>query len=1041
MPSLEEMSAFEVVPMEPGLSDFSRDFQADLQLSSDSSNMTLGTTEGIGPRYGIVPVPGQQLRNGTSGLEANSNTRVSGITAYSWSNTKGLIWTLGTDTIFSWYSQTALAANVQVFSGPYRMPSEYFVIHFAYDNTSPYRHFSQMATINIRKDDEPLGLLVAWSFDPGGSGDVLIGSSISTTSTTVPTNHVKTGEIPAFFDAKAGVDISGQISNMHFSRKKRKASFYSLGLNAGTEYSLLKSRDYANFDATCLVAAVICSAYGQYASTYGVNFTGLTPDNTTLVFAGNTDYIGIEDPELTIGQTYTVVCSAFAGRAFGGIAFRESPNNFIPFDPLHPIEPKARRTVNERGGGASYYLDNGEKSTCWAYWPYFQVNSSSAINAIPADTLSTARASNRHVCYGPAGSGILRQGRIYEFTFSLYDKRFGIESNVGEPSKVQMPAAVDNTYLTLYRKETGATGYTVGFEPAVLNIFGGYSGDTDYPFQIPVNYLQYRVYYREFGTFEWLPAAQIDAARLLFDPKLSVIYACRDPLALTLGAQPGGFNDYSGLPDDVWVDVVEYKGRLFWFSERQMIYSNIDNPFAYPARNSTTIPSGNFRGAIVHSYTGQASQDARLVVFAEEMYFGTFKGAGYGTTQAVPVSMDTTAQFELEGSDFFLELRSSFSAFSSRAACVADGVLYFWGPAGIFEDGGVEIPDRISLEIERFLPTIYHKGKTERIHCSYNGDTKEVIWFYPPADGTSLTKAIVFNRRIRKFYLWDFGSKYRIDWSKPIDIDKEPSNFEMYKTLTGRRMMIGVNSTEAGSGPQRPAYFDQRIHGGDMASTYDIWIKTITNVSATSCTCTWDTTTSGGAAALAALITVGDTLTFENAIAFGASIPDQKCTITAKGAGTFSLNTVTSIANFSGGTTSRNSIPVFVSSIHGISYLLRTRYWCPATMRFWGWWKHAHLIFKTAGFLRANGLETVAFKHRPAQTNSVEASYTLDLTTPNCDGYHQILRALSAENNSSTGQGLRWELSGTHTGGEWYLQYLKAEVIPMPAGELAEFEG
>ncbi len=192
------------------------------------------------------------------------------------------------------------------------------------------------------------------------------------------------------------------------------------------------------------------------------------------------------------------------------------------------------------------------------------------------------------------------------------------------------------------------------------------------------------------GSYEWLPALVVDASFLAYYPNHRVLWMCKGAIAQLPGGQPGGFNDYSPLPDDVYDCVVSFRERIFWISPTSCVFSMRNNAFAYPLRNSVSAPTGEFRGALVHAYPGQAEQDSRIVIFgSKETYIGRFTGR----YQNYPVTIGTTTYtYPLEGSDFQVDTWTSVTAFSHRSAVVAEGILYWWGPEGIYKDVGRDLP-------------------------------------------------------------------------------------------------------------------------------------------------------------------------------------------------------------------------------------------------------------------------------------------------------------------------------------------------------------
>ncbi|NIV11449.1 MAG: hypothetical protein GWN62_09250, partial [Aliifodinibius sp.] len=301
---------------------------------------------------------------------------------------------------------------------------------------------------------------------------------------------------------------------------------------------------------------------------------------------------------------------------------------------------------------------------------------------------------------------------------------------------------------------------------------------------MPINYLEIRIYYREKGTFEWLPAGRTEWTNYFYNPDQGEYAVCTGKETGLPGGQPGGYNDYSELPDEDWQDVITFNNRVFWASKSQVIFSNRNNVFAYAARNTIPCPKGEFRGIKVHTFYGESEQNGRVIIFgSEETYFGEF--TGNKIIEPIRVSIDNVGEFPVDGSDFDVKTRSTITAFSSRSATVADGILYFWGQSGIYADNGVGTPEKISLAIEPELFDLYDKNKTLDIHCNYNANTKEIVWYFTPADTSEgLTKMLVYNIKTAKYLIWTHEKK--IDWAESIKIENE----QVGRLISGPRTIV-----------------------------------------------------------------------------------------------------------------------------------------------------------------------------------------------------------------------------------------------------------
>jgi hypothetical protein len=685
------------------------------------------------------------------------------------------------------------------------------------------------------------------------------------------------------------------------------------------------------------------------------------------------------------------------------------------------------RTLNTSSG--AYTEDGIYKKTCWNRWPVFARGTGVAIDS----------ASNYdgqiHVTLGAAGSGILAKETVYEFAYSIYDKQIDYETNVGVPAKIQTKAA-DNVAITLLRDQRDPVGGTIAQRLqycGAINTFAAYlpftlSDATD-PFS--ANYLEFRIYYRQEGTFEWLPAGKIDAAQYYFDCDLERYWICTGSLAMLPGGQPGGFIDHSPLPKDKYTSVGMFRGRNFWCSEKALIYSSKDTIFEYPLRNSVSAPTGKFRGFIQHTYPGQSEQRGRIVVFGSN---GTYVGRFTGETLDVPVqiSANTVGTFPLDGSDFVLDDWTSDTAFSHRSAVVAEGILYFWGPRGVFRDDGVATPTKISQDLSPDIETLYDPNKTDEIHCTYNGKTKEIIWFYAPRDTTvTVTYGLTYNIQTGAFLPQRFPCQ--IDSAFQADLSSDTTS----RKTNGLRTIISArqNSTTE---IQRGYFFDERDRAGDIYPTTELMCKQVSTPAAGTRRFTLD---SGYDAANFATIIAGDLLLIQQGSDYSndSTVLDLVAAVTAKGAGTLDIALPTGSSAFQGAATYTfdKNFPIYISRLNQMPYVLKTRYWCPGGVANWYFWQWFHFIFKVK--LLFGTEPTVNWQYRTPISKQLVTN-TISLTN-NSDGNHQEYSPLKMDDQSAEGQSMRFLISGNYLGHEWVLQYLGADCEPLKGEFLQTFEG
>jgi hypothetical protein len=411
-------------------------------------------------------------------------------------------------------------------------------------------------------------------------------------------------------------------------------------------------------------------------------------------------------------------------------------------------------------------------------------------NGLSIDTLLTVRANNpSSFVYQPyltqaASAGFLQEDIVYDFGFSYYNKLLDYETNVAYGTTVTVSAAETAMQITTF------SGGSVNNAWQEMQTFASADNDSNLmPWEYSnteafsgaitprgqhINDYELRFYYRETGNSEWLPAGNFDAAKLWFYPfdnftQRALI--CQGAVAGLPGGQPNGFVDYSPLPKQRYICTTVFQQRAFWWSEKSMHFSLLNNIYAYPTRNITACPTGKWRGGIVHSQKDLSQQLSRLVVFGDVTYSARFTGER--TIQNVRISSATVGQFEIDGSDFRMEYLCESTAFSFRSACVAEGILYWWGPQGIYRDNGIVPPGKISLILEPDIWNYVDMARDQEVCSVFNKRTKEVLWFYPPkvTDANFPTYGLAFNIENGNFY--PFKMRCQVDAVQNIKLEND----------------------------------------------------------------------------------------------------------------------------------------------------------------------------------------------------------------------------------------------------------------------------
>ncbi len=1045
-----DLERFSSGSMDKGVSARSMDFQAKVTLGIDGYNMSQGIQQGLGPRPGMSIIPGQ------ADHETLSIPRLPGLLSSEFTNATGYsdrVKVLGVYAI-----QMASPADVKVKITAYAWlltsqvsTDEYFDVKFASEkpgfleiSSKIYSGFYKASAVTpINYDFSSEALLGSASVTPLDkvkeylkytNGTNFVSSSFFTvTGPNVPMQWMAGYCItPGAVTTAPNVDLT-----TIFGLQPVGTTTGSCGIP--TEYNLQNfTTNPRNFRIFCLksdatlnmtytVAMPVPSATYFKQNIKGTNGV-VSLDVSSLPAVketGGTTYsdniaVVINDNTSVTNSSYKAVLTA-ARNPFVFVfqdAYSTALGTFSQTFDLtqNAYTPRNRKTL--------YSQDGVKTNSCFNAWPDF--------------VRGTPMAPTPVVSLGTADSGILRLNTVYEFCYSVYNKRLNFETNVGMPVKIQT-GADDFVGLQLWTGGATDTIYS-DYAMGTLNaLFPEFTSTTDPTIaagnHIYMNMLEYRFYYRQEGTFEWLPALYIDAAKYWLYPFGGQLMACTGPIAALPAGQPGGFNDYSPLAKDNYTCVLQYKNRAFWFSEKQINFSLKDNIFAYPARNSISAVSGEFKGGILHNYPGQAEQSSRLVIFGtRETYVARFTGLPQQAN--VQVSADTSGIFNIDGSDLVIDPWTSVTAFSYRSAVVAEGLLYWWGPQGFFRDDGVQTPTRISQDIEPDIFSIYDPGHIEEITANYNNQTKEIEWFFTPKTPLSgeVTHSLIFNTISGN---WTPGSyNQKIDWLQAVTVETPIGT-------AGYREVVGSRLTDAHAF-QRAYFFDQKNRSGDLPPTNELVIKSFTTPSAGVRRLTLAT---GVDATNFATIAAGDLIASQQFTAYtGDTGDDMICTVAAVNASPAYIDVILPTdATFpaTGTYTYDKFFPVWHATrtgrgLNGFAYRMATNYWLPKGPNGYFFWLYAYLLAKMTIWknARADGWD-LSYRCPTA------AGLVTDFIpfANNSDGNFQVYHPLQPGNDNQEGQGIKFILSGVHIGNEWVLQYMEAHGTPIKGDPLKRFEG
>lgn len=1054
---------FEADTTAQGIDVYSRELDSRLHLTENCENLSNYRSEGVGVRYGMAPLPAHATIEAIDGVL--SSLRTSESTTQIYKNRKKIFGifpiTLGT------YDDIKEKKNHYLFvtasdrddDGTPRRTLDYCLASVTdggvtkfvdrIDGALPDEPLTDYKTLltrtlrlrtragQFREISEDLNYCKTVIFTaPNAKRKKAWWVSVDV----VPPNDNRTG-------LGWYVGHPPEINDGTWSRGDRTVIAYSIGEeNPADPTKMLYRYDYGRIEAVdgTFVAKLNSSqtVANQSATVFATATQTLPNDGVARPYAA-AFWTAWNDSEMRIDSGYKMILSA-AGKAIAALVQEyergTDAQNVQWIDLTAPVPTVvSRNTIDERGTINQYRERNEVKKTAFAFWP--SITETNPVTPTRAQIeAASGRNGTRHIALGAAGSGFLRRNRSYQFTYAIYDYTTNYETNVGDPALV-VTGNDDNVCLYVFLAATvnlGAPSSTNAIQnriPAArqlrLPVFFNWAPaniNNDYNL-IYENYQELRFYYREEGTFEWLPAGSISATEYGFNPDYPEFALCRAPVAGLPGGQPGGFIDYSPLPQDEWNDVAIFQDRVWWSSDKSVHYSMRNNAIAYPARNSIACPKGSFRGLTVHNFYGQAEQRGRVVIWGSEEYYYI---ENTGTQQYAPVrvSIDSVGSFPVDGSEYSVFTRGSITAFSSRAAVVAEGILYFWGSQGVFADDGVGVPKKISQVLGIELQELYDHNRTLEIHASYNPVSKEVVWLYR-REGSDDTFALVWSHEFAKFLPWKMQKS--VDWMLPISIE----DGETTGRLSGQRMLAAIRENDV----QRAVFFDSKCKSGDIPFGAELLVKLITTIDAINFIYELELA-AGFDPAVAALLVTGKSVSLTNANDYTPVLTPSLCVVTQDiVAGVFRVQAPVAMITVSPlALQPREYVQIYIEEVHGVPWTIETNLWAPAGVRFMYTWYSVHKIWKVDLLPMVAGASyNYTLSYRANATDGYQ-SRTCTFVN-NSLGFCQVFSQFVPINLAHYGQAMQLKLSGKAFGYQSALQYLGMEGARSGLSETQIFEG
>ncbi len=417
--------------------------------------------------------------------------------------------------------------------------------------------------------------------------------------------------------------------------------------------------------------------------------------------------------------------------------------------------------------------------------------------------------------------------------------------------------------------------------------------------------------------------------------------------------------------------------------------------------------------------------------------------------QNVRISADVVGQFEVDGSDFRMEYLCESTAYSYRSACVAEGVAYWWGPQGIYQDDGIAKPVKISGDLEPNIFKYVDLSRDSEVVCAYNKRTSEVVWFYPPrvADATYPTYLLIYNVENGQFYPGKMRCQVDSVQNIKIENDSTPSG------VNGERILIHARETTAAT-VQRTFYFDDIVLAGEQGPARELSVISFSTPTTGQRRLVL---AAGSIGVTAGGIAANDLISLQNVKGYAPALTLADDMI----AKVMAVNNASSYIDIllpdgatfdsSATLTGQTAFPIYqkapaAAGLHGITYRLSTNYWLPDGLSNSWWWQYLYFLFRydeiptpTDPFtgLPVGALITLGYRSLVCEATLSDILALKD----NSSGHAQIHHPLRNIGRAASGQALSYSLSGIHIGDPWTLQYLEAHCLKEKGFTLKEFEG
>jgi hypothetical protein len=1054
--------------MDKGISLFASAIDVNISWASEVFNVTSGIHQGVGPRYGLAPLPGQVYYLDPAAGELNNLSRATGPTGNGLKN-RCKIYAI-------YYSPT--------------MGCYFAVIGVSSDGVNV--SFDVVATGELSGSRQ----VASDTFTAGWTS-----SGYNQQATTTPARIYRVGEylpwpkdnmtITTFENYFKSKDPN-YVSSAHFNITGKDVSYQWMLGNVTVAPTATSTPNVVFGNATFAVAPSAAVRLGvstrfnvleqrvkenpRVARYYCLDNNGY-PISDLIYECQITDAIISASPGLGGTQVYAPVTSGVT-KIGNGTAY-SSATNVLLFD--SSMTTRSRRDVVMVCGEVplAVVFQDGIENPDGLVPRYFDLSATAAkprrigvMEVSPtAEVTETALLPNASWGdlfiinpYSDWLGGLFEFEVPYEIGVAYYNKPLDYESNVEHLIGFQQAKPEDyslNNFSLIISNFTGgynlwrqlqANNMAIPFEFADVSAKSGYPAGQG----LSINDFSYRFYYREAGIGEWLPLEEYDAAKLWFfrrgtefpgPPLLG-----KTPTARTPGGAPNAFQDYSPLPKLPYFQVLNFAQRAFWFESGSFRFSSSTHEFHYPTRNIVNSATGQWLGAMVFTRQNDIAAQSVLIIFSEQAtYMAQF--TGNMATEVVRVSAREVGEFTVDGSDFTIDILTDLTAFSYRSAVLAEGEAYWWGPQGIVYYGGRGAPEVISVPLESDNPdeTIFNlpdPTQVGKIHGVYSPLTSEVIWFYTPAipDPNFPTHYLCFNTQSRQYMRGKLACQ--IDNAQNVNI----GGLGYAPKSEGSRLVV-YGRPNTGSFIQSAFLFDSKNPLADMPPGRELIVASVASPTANTRRLTFAAT---GTTSLISTIALGDYILVHSVASYAPALTGTN-TFIAKVSGINLLSNYVDITLPQGAAmdatftaTAVTGFPVYHRAangpgINGIPWVVQTNFWLPNGLVNSYVWQYLHMLFKYVGIPQP----TNAFDKYPELARIIFQNKTLRCDGPsttelillnNSSNHCQIHHRVKNENRSANGQALAMRFSGIAFGDPWTLEYLEAQCILEKGLTLKEFQ-